>query len=76
MENKFSYRAKLALLESMSTKVTEMRSLLVQLSALEGLAPDSDVSEFFPLGTAIDELDAALEPLLIDVEGLAYFEKK
>ena len=76
MENKFSYRAKLALLESMSTKVTEMRSLLVQLSALEEMAADPEVSEFFPLGTALDELDAALEPLLIDVEGLAYFEKK
>jgi hypothetical protein len=76
MENKFSYRAKLTLLESMSTKVTEMRSLLVQLSALEGLAADPDVSEFFPLGTALDDLDAALEPLLIDVEGLAFFEKK
>ena len=76
MENKFSYRAKLALLESMSTKVTEMRSLLVQLSALEEMAADPEVSEFFPLGTALDELDAALEPLLIDVEGLAFFEKK
>lgn len=76
MENKFSYRTKLALLESMSTKVTEMRSLLVQLSALEAMAADPDVSEFFPLGTALDDLDTALEPLLIDVEGLAFFEKK
>lgn len=68
METKFSYEEKLEILRVMSAKIAALRTDLGRLSQHEELAADPNFSEFYVMGTALDELEA--------VEPSAFFEKK
>jgi len=74
--NKFSYEAKLEILNAMSAKIAALRTDVGRLSELEELATDPNFSEFYVMGTALDELAAEVVDLLEAVEPMAFFEKK
>ena len=74
--NKFSYEAKLEILNAMSAKIAAIRTDVGRLSELEELAADPNFSEFYAMGTALDELEAEVDDLLEAVEPMAFFEKK
>ena len=74
--NKFSYEAKLEILNAMSAKIAALRTDVGRLSEHEELADDPNFSEFYVMGTALDELAAEVDDLLEAVEPMAFFEKK
>lgn len=76
MENKFRYRVKLDILNEMAANIAVFRGLMAELTENENLADHPDVSEFFPLGGLLEDLEVEVESLAGATEPLAAAEKK
>lgn len=73
---KFSYNAKLDHLIAIGNHLAGIRDLMVQLSALESLSADPNHGDFYEMNTTLDDLEGTLDNLIMDVEPMAFFEKK
>lgn len=70
MDSKELYNEKLLTLATMQGHIEKLRICLTDLSTLEERFPDPDPSEFYVIGTALDELDSEVSDLAAAVKPL------
>lgn len=73
---KFSYKAKLSIITSMSDQVDSLKARLDALKANELLAAEPDTAAIEDLRNVIAVLEGMLEAHYKEVEPMAFFEKK
>jgi len=76
METKFSYRAKLSVITSMSDQVDSLKVQLDAMQVNELLAAEPDLAAIEDLRNVIAVLEGMLEAHYEEVEPMAFFEKK
>ena len=75
MVTKFSYKAKLDILNAMSTKIAGLREDLERLNNHEMLAADPAPSEFCGLVEFLGELEDEVDGVTLVTEPMAFFER-